>query len=271
MMAELVSIKDYYNKLVQVQTSIMIVEALDAELHHHMNNTAAVFEGAMRVYGIQDKERGDAFKKVWREVAEELTIMSNDLMQDVRTDANDLAVENTHLEDLVAHPEQMTPKNFMLLAAFNDRLRSVDEKLREIRIDSEIRLLRSSGLVGGDFSLEEQSEAFKAHYTKLTQVQMSGKVARAFEKEIEKRFGATGESARIMKPVSEGVLNLNVTSTRLLDLVTHSGMLTDETFIRLSALNDTLNTANENFRKLQARLEISRMKQKGVVPAGFTI
>lgn len=271
-MEETVSLKDYYNKLVQVQTSLKIARALHTEVYHHLNNGAAVLQSLIRTRSQpQDAGQESRFLATAHTIADDTAEKLHTMMDPIYQDAGLLALHTTHLPDLIANPAQMTRANFNALAAFNDHLHTVDETLRGMRVEAEVKLLAASGLVSPDFKLCAMDDAFRDYYKKLVQVQLSVKVARALEQEMDATFGPLAETRQLMNPVGENTMRENLTSLRLVDLLLAGKQVTPANYDALAAFNDRLNTVNDRFRHLRAQYEIKNLRRQGVVSADFTL
>ncbi len=150
----------------------------------------------------------------------------------------------------------------------------------------------------------DEAVSLTDYYNKLSQVQISVRVAHNMQAEISHHMGNGGavllsmmrlegtpedklraflntstelatkfgnSAAELMTPVVQDTMALNISTTRLITLVKHPEIMTRGNFDALSAFNDRLGTVQRRLTRLRNEGEIELMRASGIVPADFKL
>lgn len=268
---EPISLKDYYNKMVQVQLSLHINESLEDEIFHHLRNGVLVLCAYMRMVRHPNRAREKEFLLQTSKITDQIRTQVDDMLRSVREDETRLGVKMLPLTRIIEKPELMTKEAFEAISAYNDELMTVSDEFRTIRKYAEIEVLKASGLVEPDFDIAADRK-LNRYYQKLVEVQLSVKTALALNDEMTKYFGMTQEAINLMAPITTETMRLNVLALRLLDLtVIKPEMVTPQNFVELSAFNDRLRSVSRSFREIHMQAEIAMLKERELVHPSFTL
>lgn len=304
-MTGIISLSDYYNKLIQVQMGHHVVKTLHDEVFHHLNNGAATLVGYMRRF----PERKEKFK----DVVPVSRAINQEISADILTIMNRLEDDRTRMPEMPFLMDLMTAipglnrEDYDALCAGRDRLDTYAEGLSEIRKDAEIMMLERSGFLEGPLDLERQYDGIPLReiYNKATQVQLGVKTIAAHRTDIVEHmtrgaariknhirtydddngtrlaaFNAaepgivadiTGRVLEITAPVSMDTKDLNVAGLRLVTLINEPTSVTQSNYDALCAFNDRLGTAAARMFSLRKEAELSLMRAGGIVSERFKI